>query len=61
MRAKSNRIIGYIVWHNEAERRDQAGEKQIRCAQCDLWVYPQWPEDIADHNARTGLRFEPKN
>ena len=44
--------IGYLNWHGEADRRHKAGEKQIKCPECRLYYFPDWPQDVADHEVR---------
>ena len=32
--------LGYLAWHEDAERRMDRGEKQVRCPDCHLWLWP---------------------
>ena len=32
--------LGYLAFHQDAERRDKAGERQSQCADCGLWLWP---------------------
>lgn len=33
----------YLAWHDEAERRHRAGNKQSRCPKCGYWL---WDDEI---------------
>lgn len=47
--------IGYVKWHNEAERRNLRGERQVQCEKCGLWVFLKWREDVKEHKRRCKL------
>jgi hypothetical protein len=44
--------IGYLYWHSESARRIKAGERQVRCDNCGLYVFPKWPADREGHHGR---------
>lgn len=31
--------LGYLQWHDDAERRTKAGQKQKQCPKCSLWLW----------------------
>ncbi len=31
--------LGYIAWHNDAERRGKQGQKQRKCPECNLYIW----------------------
>ncbi len=31
--------LPYLPWHRDAERRQKAGENQIQCPACGLWIW----------------------
>lgn len=33
--------LGYIAWHNWAEKLEEAGVRQKQCPLCKLWLYPE--------------------
>lgn len=33
--------LGYIAWHEDAERRTNAGERQRRCPVCLRWLWAE--------------------
>lgn len=38
--------IGYVEWHEEAERRTAAGERSVKCDR-GRFYFPAWVEDRA--------------
>lgn len=32
--------IQYIAYHEDADRRHKAGQRQIQCRDCNLWIWP---------------------
>lgn len=35
--------LGYVAWHEEAERRAASGWEQTQCSDCGLWL---WPDEV---------------
>lgn len=33
--------LDYLAWHEWAETRTKAGEKQVRCPKCRYWFFPE--------------------
>lgn len=31
--------LGYLQWHDDAELRTKAGQKQKQCPNCSLWFW----------------------
>ena len=52
--------IPYLPWHAEARRRAACGERQVRCPECQRWVYPQWLADRAGHGVGPERSDAPK-
>jgi hypothetical protein len=40
--------LGYLAWHEDAERRGAAGEKQQQCPVCHYWF---WPHEFGEKPA----------
>lgn len=54
----SENHLAYREFHADAERREKAGEKQVYCLKCRLWV---WPDQVAfEHreHTRTSKQFD---
>ena len=50
--------LPYTAFHADAERRQKAGERQVYCLKCRLWV---WPDQVAvEHreHTRTAKQFD---
>lgn len=40
--------LPYIKWHNDADRRHKAGERQVKCPRCSLWCWPTLMKPMKD-------------
>lgn len=50
--------LDYREFHADADRREKAGQKQVYCLKCRLWV---WPDQVAlEHkeHTRTAKEFD---
>lgn len=34
-----NKQLGYLAWHEWAEKKVKRGEKQEQCPKCGLWLF----------------------
>lgn len=48
-RSLRQKSVGYLEWHEEAERRAKRGEHQLKCQDCGRWYWPLWPAEAALH------------
>lgn len=37
------RELGYLAWHDMAERRTRRGERQTLCKTCERWAWQRTP------------------
>ncbi len=42
--------LGYMAWHDDAERRTKRGEKSKQCPTCKLWYWPALQKKEAQHD-----------
>jgi hypothetical protein len=37
---KKRKVLRYLDWVSEAEKRTKKGQKQIQCPKCKYWFWP---------------------
>lgn len=56
----SNSRLGYLAWHQDADRRTKAGQRQLYCLTCGLWRWPDGAKQCPAAELAKGLPYEPK-